>query len=114
MGYMQHHAIIVTCSGDAQIKVAHAQITELNKEASEVCWVSPISPAKMNGYQSFFIASDGSKRGWQHSNIADALRNEIIKVLKSFEFGDGSNMLDWVEVQYGDDNGENIVTRASL
>ena len=36
----------------------------------------------------------------------------MVKILRSYEYEDGSNPLHWVEVQYHDDNGDDKVTRS--
>jgi hypothetical protein len=75
--------------------------------------VSPISEPAMNGYQSFFIPPDGSKEGWTDSDVGDQRRASFILRLDELRYEDGSNVLNWVEVQYGDDNRETIVTAHS-
>lgn len=62
--------------------------------------MSPLSPKEVNGYQSFFIPPDGSKERWDASDEGNRRRNEFIKWLKSRKV-----LVDWVEVQFGDDEG---------
>lgn len=106
MGYMRHHAILVTSWNAEKIQDAHTKATELG------CAVSGIVGEVVNGYQSFFVAPDGSKEGWSDSDLGDQRRSEFIDWMRSKYFSDGSSYLDWAEVQYGDDNDEAIVTQA--
>jgi len=76
--------------------------------------VSDITPITSNGYRSFFVAPDGSKEGWQESFDGDKARDEIVKALDSFKDpDDNSTSVEYVEVQFGDDNHDNRVLRAS-
>ncbi len=109
MGYMRHHAIVVTASYDARIsrhsddprhwiEVAHEAAVESGLGVSEIV------DSPTNGYRSFFCATDGSKEGWLPSEVGDESRERFIIALRSFAYGDGSSPIDWVEVQYGDDD----------
>ena len=99
MGYMRHHAIIVT-SYDKHIKEARERAEEIFGIGIEIIY------SQMNGYGSFFIPPDGSKEGWNESDEGDVRRKDFIKWLKSQKYSDGSSSIDWVEIQYGDDEGE--------
>lgn len=105
MGYMRHHLIAVTDYGynesEEALKAAHAKAVELFGGL-----VSPIIESAINCHHSFTVIPDGSKEGWDDSNKFDAKRDELIELLRQ-------TSLDWVEVQYGDDDMQNIVTRHS-
>ena len=111
MGYMRHNAIIVSGSHyegqrpieESAIGKAHAEATRLFK------WVSPLSPGGPNGGRSFLVPPDDSKEGWPESDQGDERRLEFVKFLRSQEYDDGSSPLDWVEVQYGDENMQTCV-----
>lgn len=107
MGYMRHHAICITsCSAD--------YINAAKEEAERLgCTVAGPTPKAINGYRSIFVAPDGSKEGWDDSAEGDRRRAELIDWLHGQAFSDGSSMLDWVEVQYGDDDMETKVCRDS-
>jgi hypothetical protein len=105
MGYMRHHAIIVTSFDADLVTQAHAKATGLGM------LVTNITRDSVNGYQSFLAAPDGSKEGWDESDAGDARRAEFIDWLDSRRYEDDSTSIDWVEVQYGDDNGDNKVLR---
>lgn len=108
MGYMRHHAICVTSLNERLIAKAHAKAKlYLPRLVTEI--VGPV----VNGYYSFFVAPDGSKEGWPESDEAEAGRTDFTKWLDEQCFSDGSNSLQWVLVQYGDDRYETKVVADS-
>ncbi len=113
MGYMRHHTIIVTSPLADRIKEAHDRAQQVfdvedppGPERFERL-VSPILQGMTNGYQSFFIAPDGSKEGWGTSDTGDDLREQFITWLRE------QAMTDWVLVQFGDDGGETKIVTSS-
>lgn len=109
MGYIRHHAIIVTSVFENYLKEAHLSAIRIFENRQ----VSPIVYGIMNGYDSFFVAPDGSKEGWEESEIGDIKRDAFLKKLDSMRCEDGGSYVDWVEVQYGDDNRETKIIRHS-
>jgi hypothetical protein len=97
MGYMRHHAIVVTSWSEAAIRQAHATASRIFP------WVSPLSPEVVNGYRSFFVPPDGSKEGWDESDAGDRRRAEFKAWIREQDFDDGSNYLAWFEVGFGED-----------
>ena len=108
MGYMCHHAIIVTSCIEGLLDRALIQAQAIFE------YVSPISKKAVNGYQSFFIPPDGSKEGWGESDDGDERRQHFIDWLTSQAFEDGSNSLTWIEVQYGDGDHDDKISRSYL
>lgn len=95
MGYIAHHAIIVTGEEEA-VQIAREKAISL-----ELC-CSEIVRSWYNGYTSFLIAPDGSKEGWDTSNEQQARREEWIEWLrKSHDL-----YLSWALVRYGGDDPE--------
>lgn len=92
MGFMSHNAIIVTSWSDEHTKQVHDKANEIFPEVSELMFT-------MNGNASFFIPPDGSKEGWRDSDEGDSRRAIFVSWLKDSGF-----YVDWVEVQYGNDN----------
>lgn len=94
MGYIRHHAIIVTGNIE-DVERAHKRALEIFKKEQ----VTNILPPATNGYSTFLIGPDGSKQGWETSNQGDDNRDDFIRYLKisKYEF-------DWVVIQYGDDD----------
>lgn len=106
MGYQRHHAILVTTCKYPYAYSAH--------QAAEAIFetVSPIMESAINEHYTFLIPPDGSYEDRDESNVGDDRRDKYIEWLKQQTFEDGSSPYDWVEIQYGDDEDENIVTRA--
>lgn len=107
MGYIRHHAIIVSggdwgAKDDAGFPIhrAHGKAKELG------CVVSEIVKSTINGYMTFLIAPDGSKEGWEESDRGDVCREAFLAYCETQRYEDRSSPLSWAEVQYGDDNGE--------
>ena len=119
MGYMQHHAIIVTSWNEARVAEAHTKAHELFDVpgspgySAATASITPVTEETMNGYVSFMVAPDGSKEGWDHSDAGDAARAAFIEWLRAQCHEDGSSKLDWVEVQFGDDEHETCIVNDS-
>lgn len=109
MGYMRHHAIIATSWDEKHLLPAHVKARDLFEGTK--AYVSEITPPAQNGYVSFFVAPDGSKEGWADSDIAEAARDAFVFWLEQQRYEDHSSWLDWVEVQFGDDEGDTRVMR---
>lgn len=107
MGYMCHHAIIVSSWDESMASSAHAKAVEIFGSER----VTPMLPAVVNFYRTFLIGPDGSKEGWEASDQGDAQRDAYVEWLDSQAYEDGSTALKWAEVQFGDDEGDNLVTR---
>lgn len=117
MGYMRHHAIIVT-AWDNSIQKAHAEAIRLfhipptgPASYDRVAEVTDITPESVNGYRSFFIAPDGSKEGWGHSDTGDTARNAFVHWLMDAPKRD--QYFQWVELQYADESGHNHIVRSN-
>lgn len=100
MGYYRNHGIIVSglSADDAELNSARNMALSLGMTVTETV-ESPV-----NFTATFLVAPDGSKEGWDASNKGDAARKALIAHIR-----DKNLMLDWVEVQYGDDNGHTEV-----
>lgn len=107
MGYEKHQAIIVVGCYQDGIDRAH------DKASTVFPWVSPIGPAGMNGWRSFFVPPDGSKEGWTDSDIGDGRRDEFIRYLEGAKYEDGSSPLLWVEVVVDEDGHHPRVERSA-
>jgi hypothetical protein len=107
MGYIKAHTIVVT-GGKTSVKKAHKVAKEIFNKAffkdnPYRKLVSSIVDSKMNETFSFFIAPDGSKEGWETSDIGDEARASLLKELKKIAKDTG---LDYVELFFGEDNGK--------
>lgn len=99
MGYIRHHAIVVTASIKANAQKAYEKAIELFPKTT-----TNIVEDQVNGYCSFLIAPDGSKEGWSESLEGDINRGLFIDYLNEFAYEDGSNNVRYCEFFYGDDN----------
>jgi len=103
MGYIRHHAIVVTSSTEEQTQQAHIKATEIFTDGKQV---SNIVAGVVNGYYSFFVGPDGSKEGWEDSHHGDYNRMKLITWLKNQAYEDRSSSYSWVEFYYGDDENQ--------
>lgn len=107
MGYIQHHAIVVTTYDEVRADQARAAA------AANRCPVTAAHKSGVNSYYTFLVLPDGSKEGWFESDFDDRNRGAFVSWLRSQAFDDGSNPYAWVEVQYGDDDGVTMVVGSS-
>lgn len=93
MGYIKNHAIIVTGWGKST-NTAHKKALKIfgNLVSNKIMGIT-------NGDTSFFIAPDGSKEGWETSDMYDNKRHEFIQWCKE------RKEVEYVELFYGEDNG---------
>lgn len=110
MGYIQHHAIVITGPTDGYQK-PELTAERVHHRISQLCpgLVSALVPARINGYSSFCVMPDGSREGWDASNTGDKERARVVQYLRSLAYDDGSTAWSWVLVQYGDDEGVSVV-----
>jgi hypothetical protein len=99
MGYIRHNAIVVTGDGydeaEKKFELAYRKANELFDGL-----VSNVIKGKINGYQSFFVAPDGSKEGWEISVEYDSKRKELADYIDSLAYSDGSNCIQFVDVGF--------------
>lgn len=99
MGTIQNDAIIVTGYGE-DIKKAHEKAMEIFNipfdDYVSKDLVTPLIRHITNQDETFMVAPDGSKEGWDLSNEFDRRRQEFIQYLKKMP------ALDWVAVSYGE------------
>lgn len=111
MGYMVHHALIVTGHGRdshtpldwATAEDAHAAAVEIAQRFG-ACEVTALTAHATNGYRSFMIAPDGSKAGWSNSDNGDQTRAEMVAWLRDKA---RSGWFSWAVVRFGDEGGDN-------
>lgn len=98
MGYLKHHAIVVTSWNKNHLYFAFHKACEIfsSKNISNV--VGPL----INGQSSFMIAPDGSKEGWEESDIGDVLRKRFMDWAGNIG-QEESPFFDAVEVCFGGD-----------
>lgn len=109
MGYMRHHAVLVTSWEKEAIEKARVIAVSLFGEDM----VSQTSPPSINGYVSFAVFPDGSKEGWEESDRGDIARAEFVQYMRENVYEDGSSCFGWLEVQYGDDEHQTLIVNSS-
>lgn len=110
MGYMRHHAIIVSTSDEKFAAEALKQALEIFGDNGQV---GPPMKSPVNKYSTFLIGPDGSKESWTDSEDGDSCRAAMIAWLDNKRYDDGSSPLEWVEIQYGDEMGETVIVSHS-
>lgn len=112
MGYIRHHAIVVTghdeWAHDSTLPTIH-EARDAAVDAGCVA-VTDVAVSPVNGYASFLVAPDGSKESWKESDEGDTARGQFIEWLR--RRGDGG-YYDWVEVVLGADDAEALIERSS-
>lgn len=113
MGYMRHHAIVVTSFGKEYAEEAHDKATgifaALEGLSTPPLKPSPIMESPANNYYTFVIPPDGSKEGWPPSDKGNECRSRFASWLDQQRYGDGSSPHAWAVVRYGDENGDNAL-----
>lgn len=89
MGYFNHHTIVVTAWGRLEKVRDKALIIFPKSQVSEIL-------TTINEQESFFIAPDGSKEGWEESDQGNDNRLLFTNYLDQ-------NNIDYIEVFFGGD-----------
>lgn len=111
MGYIAHHAIIITIS-DWALDNPHGMKAGPNRADIEAfreslpepyrnLLVGPF-PSAINSYHTMIFLPDGSKEGWDTSDEGDKIRARVIEFF-SWRYEDGSSPHDVIEIRYGGD-----------
>lgn len=108
MGYIRNEAMIVSGSEVKRVLRAHSAAVSIFNAKGMGGLVSGIQQHMTNGGGAFFISPDGSKEGWETSNIAAEAREELITFLRDHE----DLWLDWALIVLGGDDGEFSVSRS--
>lgn len=94
MGRIKHDAIVVTAWSTKYLSPVHEKACELFGPL-----VSEMVPGAVNGQASFLVAPDGSKEGWDDSDLHDDLREQFKEYLKS-----ENTFVDYVFINFGGDD----------
>lgn len=114
MGYIKHHAIIVTSSFRKDIENAHQIAVSVFKEIEFVMYENPeklvtgIYEGIANSQYTFCIVPDGSKEGWNASIECDNARNKFLSWMHGNDTG-----CDYVEILFGGDDTFCDITKKS-
>lgn len=99
MGVENNEAVIATTWDERAIVKVQAWIDKLSKVQQSLF---SIMPSLVNNKHTVFLAPDGSKKGWPEAKQGETLRNEFIELLYTFNYDDGSNLFNFIEVGYGE------------
>lgn len=100
MGVENNECVIAVTWNDKAVKEVKKWVEKFIPTAFQQLFT--ILPGVVNGKQTIVFAPDGSKKGWQTSAEGERLRNKLIEKLESFNYDDGSNPFDFVEVGFGE------------
>jgi hypothetical protein len=92
MGYIKHHAIVVTGWEREHLENAAQKAAEL-----EMTVIGPGAEV-VNGYSTMLVCPDGSKEGWEESAAGDLRRARFMDWLRL------QDCFEWAEVAYGSDD----------
>jgi len=111
MGTIKHDTVIITGEDYTEVDTAYKKAIELfienfdeNQYIDPEKIVSPIIRGLANDQYSFFLAPDGSKEGWETSDIADEVREVFLNYLDT-------TSLDYVHIKFGGDTNKTTVER---
>jgi len=99
MGVENNECVIATTSNSDAMNKIKEWVRNLDNDFSSLF---SFTPALINSKETVFMAPDGSKKGWRTAEKGKELRNELTTLLESFNYDDGSNPFDWIEVGYGE------------
>lgn len=128
MGYIKHDTVVVTSWDEKRLQKAREKAVELYTKAfsknslyteedkktlksefgEKNFVISPIIQGVANGQCSFLIAPDGSKEGWEPSDLSNQAREEFLEWLKLDE---DELYCEYIHIRFGgDDSSENILS----
>jgi putative hemolysin len=99
MGHVIHHYIVATT-------FTKPMATPLYEYCKQLGCSVTIQESKINGDYTICVGPDGSKSGWEESDVGDQQRKAIKQWLKGQDFEDGSNPYCWVELSMSSDDKE--------
>ena len=100
MGVENNECIIATTWNKEAVAEVKRWIDKYVPEGFQLLF--HISDCVVNNKQTIIMAPDGSKKGWDVAIEGERIRDMFIKKLESFDYEDGSNPFDFVEVSYGE------------
>ncbi|MGK0606764.1 hypothetical protein [Enterococcus gilvus] len=100
MGYIKHNGMIVTVSaaGNEELSLVYEKAKNLFGSLVSEIIVSPV-----NGYKTFFIASSGSKVGWEEYDQHENRRQELADYIDSLRFDDNSSLIQFADISYDEE-----------
>lgn len=103
MGIENNECIIATTWNNEVVEKIKKWIDEeIDPAFDEFKKLFCIIPSVVNNKQTIILAPDGSKKGWETAEKGKIVRDIFIDKIESFNYEDGSNPFDYVEVGYGE------------
>lgn len=106
MGYIRHDVVCAivyeTDMDNRPIEKAMNELkAEIEKSELAPCLLGPVRGT--NGYESYFFAADGSKEGWDTSDLGDEFRERFKAIVKSAKYP------NLVHLQMAGDDGQTLI-----
>lgn len=106
MGTINHNCIIATTWNTDIIEEIKEWVQTIKPmdidDTTDFKTLFTFIPTLTNGNHTVIMAPDGSKEGWEISHVGDTLRQSFINKIESYNYPDGSNPFDWVEIEFGE------------
>lgn len=103
MGYMKHEAVIVTTWFGQHDRMPDMDAFRASiPEQFRPLVIGPVLSVT-NGYYTYALLPDGSKEGWDDSDIGDEVRMAFLDLFPE-RYSDGSSRHCWVHVAFGADH----------
>ena len=99
MGHLRHETMVISDWDAKNVYKAHEAASAIFNAAGMGSIVGGVVRHAINGGAAFFIAPDGSKEGWGHSDDGSRARLDLISYLKTIG-------VDWALILLGGDDGE--------
>lgn len=99
MGVENNECVIATTWDNKAMDKVKQWVAKINSESWQSLFV--FVPGIVNDKETVILAPCGSKKGWEEDKEIEYLRNSFIEYLETFNYEDGSNPFDYVEVGYG-------------
>ena len=99
MGIENNECVVATTWNQEAVKEIEKWVATLDE--SLACLFAFVN-GTCNNKTTIFLAPCGSKKGWDEDEKLCLLRDMFIKQFDKFDYDDGSNPFDWVEIGYGE------------
>lgn len=119
MGYIAHDAVIVVVAGyvmrgekPLRTNIAMPDVEAFRVQMPETLrhlLVGPI-PSAVNDDFTYFFAPDGSKEGWDLSDLGDVWRAKFVALFQE-RYDDDSGPFDILSIRFGGDEGREVGSR---
>lgn len=110
MGTLRNECIVVSGWDSKRVLEAHEAAGSIFNPLGIGGLVGGLTQHAINGGAAFLIAPDGSKEGWEASNVGDKARAEFIGYIK----GKPELYLDWALILLGGDAYEYAIQDSAM